>query len=140
MSTQNCVQIVCNKPFKRDLPNVLSSLIPGRVMEVTFLTTAWKMQQQRLEPHNKKQKHPQAQNVTTTMVIESGVNIPSSAELRPITRICFPQIPWLEKHGNIKDFAQSMMADVTRHSIASKDKQELYQAMCHSIPFYLPGR
>jgi hypothetical protein len=109
-------------------------------MAMTLISTAWKIQEQKVQPNDKKQKHPQAQNVITTMVTDSQPNFPIAGRIQPATRICFPQIPWLEKHGKITDFAQSMMADVTRHNTASRDKHELYQAMCHAIPFYLPAR
>jgi hypothetical protein len=71
--------------------------------------------------------------------IQCDVEIPVNQMQRP-GWICFPQIPWLEHHGKFKEFAQSRMADVTRHSIVAKDKQELFVAMCHAVPFYLPAR
>jgi hypothetical protein len=64
----------------------------------------------------------------------------TSTKPRTITKICFTQIPWLEKHGRIEDFALSKMADLTYHRIASKDKQELFIALCNAVPLYLPGR
>ena len=59
---------------------------------------------------------------------------------QPMSRICFPQIPWLEQHDAITEFAQSRMAEITRHTNVAKDKQELFVAMCNAVPFYLPAR
>lgn len=55
-------------------------------------------------------------------------------------KLFLPQLPWLEKHGRITDFAQSQIAEILSHKEVAKDKQHLFLALSRAIPFYLPIR
>lgn len=76
--------------------------------------------------------------MTTTLF--EGDYAASVLQLELNSKIYLSQIPWLEKHGTIKDLFQGKIAEIIQHQGQAKEKRNLFIELSKAVPCYLPAR